>query len=133
ALTATTSVALLVLIAAFVVVDYSDACAPTGGNMTMGRRKRSAEEQEEDVHVVVTSSEPFDLAKAEHNMGTVETKLKEFAVTEGISFKQLQELPRTAENVGGKFGVHFTVEGAFEKCARILQFIQAAANEIDEV
>lgn len=30
-------------------------------------------------------------------------------------------------------GVHFTVEGAFERCSRVLQFIQAACNEINEV
>ncbi|GMT05390.1 hypothetical protein PENTCL1PPCAC_27564, partial [Pristionchus entomophagus] len=120
---------ILALIAAFAFVDHSDACAPTGMNMS-GRRKRSVED---DVHVIVASSEPFDLSKAEENMVNVEKKLNEFADVEGISFKQLQELPRTPENVGGKFGVHFTVEGAFEKCARVLQFIQAAANEVTEV
>ncbi|KAF8381616.1 hypothetical protein PRIPAC_70758 [Pristionchus pacificus] len=122
----------LALIAAFAFVDQSDACAPTMGMMgnMSGRRKRSVDD---DVHVIVTSSEPFDLSKAEENMVTVEKKLKEFADIEGIAFKQLQELPRTAENVGGKFGVHFTVEGAFERCARVLQFIQAACNEIKEV
>ncbi|GMR30078.1 hypothetical protein PMAYCL1PPCAC_00273, partial [Pristionchus mayeri] len=126
---------LLALLAALAFVDHSDACAPTmgmmGGGMNMsGRRKRSVED---DVHVIVTSSEPFDLSKAADNMVTVEKKLKEFADTEGISFKRLQELPRTAENVGGKFGVHFTVEGAIERCARVLQFIKAACNEVKEV
>ncbi|GMS78868.1 hypothetical protein PENTCL1PPCAC_1043, partial [Pristionchus entomophagus] len=135
-LTVSSSFFVLALIAAWALVDHADACAPTSGGMmattaaTGGRRKRSVEE---DVHVIVTSSEPFDLSKAAEDMITVEKKLKKFAEVEGISFKQLQELPRTAENVDGMFGVHFTVEGAFEKCARVLQFIQAAANEVTEV
>lgn len=51
------------------------ACAPTMGMMgnMSGRRKRSVED---DVHVIVTSSEPFDLAKAEENMVTVEKKVR---------------------------------------------------------
>ncbi|KAF8382810.1 hypothetical protein PRIPAC_71952 [Pristionchus pacificus] len=124
------TISVLALIAALAVVDYSVACAPTKTNTTAGRRKRSIED---DVHVIVASSEPFDLSKAGDNMVTVEMKLRKFAEIEGISFKQLEELPRTSENVGGKFGVHFTVEAAFEKCSRVLQFIQAACNEITEV
>ncbi|GMS85447.1 hypothetical protein PENTCL1PPCAC_7622, partial [Pristionchus entomophagus] len=130
ALKFTTGVALLALIAALAFVDYSDACAPGGNSSASGRRKRSSEE---DVNVVVMSNEEFALATNEKNMQKVEQKLKEFADTQGISFRSLQNVGKSVENVGGKFGVHFEVFGAFEKCARVLQFIQAAVNEVQEL
>ncbi|GMT31851.1 hypothetical protein PFISCL1PPCAC_23148, partial [Pristionchus fissidentatus] len=110
----------------------SQACAPAGGGggNSTGRKKRSVEE---DVHVVVLSHERFNLGSNEENMKRVEQHLKEFADKEGIAFKQLQTMDRLAENVGGKFGVHFEVGGAFDRCARVLQFIQAAVNELEEL
>ncbi|GMS85449.1 hypothetical protein PENTCL1PPCAC_7624, partial [Pristionchus entomophagus] len=86
ALKFTTGVALLALIAALAFVDYSDACATGGNSSASGRRKRSSEE---DVNVVVMSNEEFALATNEKNMQKVEQKLKEFADTQGISFRSL--------------------------------------------
>ncbi|KAF8386315.1 scvp-1, partial [Pristionchus pacificus] len=126
----TAGVALLTLLAALAFVDYAEACAPTSGNSTSGRKKRSAEE---DVHVVVMSNENFELATNAANMEKVDQKLKEFADREGISFRALQNVGKTVENVGGKFGVHFEVGGAFDRCARVLQFIQAAVNSLPEI
>ncbi|GMT05389.1 hypothetical protein PENTCL1PPCAC_27563, partial [Pristionchus entomophagus] len=124
----TTGFALFVLLAALAFVDHSDACALT--NTTTGRRKRSAEE---DVHVVVMSKEEFALSTNQENMEKVEQKPKEFADKEGISFRSLQNMEKSAQNMEKSASVHFEVGGAFERCARVLQFIQAAVNELDEL
>ncbi|KAF8381264.1 hypothetical protein PRIPAC_70406 [Pristionchus pacificus] len=126
----TTGVALVALLASLSLVDYAEACAPTSGNSTSGRKKRSVEE---DVSVVVMSNEDFALETNAANMVKVEQKLKEFADREGISFRALQHMSKSAENVGGKFGVHFEIAGAFDRCARVLQFIQAAVNSLPEI
>uniref|UniRef100_A0AC34F292 Uncharacterized protein n=1 Tax=Panagrolaimus sp. ES5 TaxID=591445 RepID=A0AC34F292_9BILA len=116
------------VLVAFLVIDFSQACAPPQGNSTAGRKRRDVEGVDggSGLSVAVTTLYDFDENENAANIASLGQQLKQLAKSQLLDLTQFGSVKKAAENEGGHLLVRYSAERG--SCEAVKSFVTQAVH-----
>uniref|UniRef100_A0A914Z808 Uncharacterized protein n=1 Tax=Panagrolaimus superbus TaxID=310955 RepID=A0A914Z808_9BILA len=115
------------ILVAFVVIDFSQACAPppSSGNSTAGRKRRDVE-NDGGLSVAVTTLYDFDENENSANIASLGQQLKQLAKSQQLDLTQFGSIKKAVENDSGHLLVRYSAERG--NCEAVKTFVSQAVH-----